>query len=265
MMSRLFHEHKPKRWLSSQSKVLIPLVFLIVILIVVYPGWLRISLFGLQSYLNGVETSVEGEFSAVELVRERDRLLIQLEERQYDLKLYDAMRAEYAELERLLALQTTEVKTAARVILRPPQTRYDTLVLDKGQTDGVELGDLVATERVLVGRVSQVFLEQSVVVLLSAPEEELRVSILTQATPTVATLVGRGAGNFEIRLPRQHTISTSSIAYLSALPQYLIAQVDRVEAEPTDSLQRLLLQFPINLQNIDQVNILTFHHDVSSN
>jgi cell shape-determining protein MreC len=94
------------------------------------------------------------------------------------------------------------------VIARPPQSPYDTLVLNIGSEDGVRLDAGVWWPAgVYLGKVIDVRFRSAVVQLLSAPGVIHPASI--SATPV--TTLGQGGGEFYAEVPQDRAVSVGTV------------------------------------------------------
>jgi len=99
-------------------------------------------------------------------------------------------------------------QTKVSVIARPPQTPYDTLLLDTGHKSGVAVGAPVWwPPGVYIGTIREVRADNALVSLTSAPDQR-HVARLNEKV-TVET-VGQGGGSMQATVPNQLSVSTSS-------------------------------------------------------
>ncbi len=129
-----------------------------------------------------------------ELERERDRLKLEV------IQLDEIMR-ENNELRQALQYKEKEPLSviATRVLSRKPLTWYNTMVIDKGRLDGIEVDSPVIVpygeEAALVGKISEVIGDHSAVVLLLT-DEMCQVSAMFENSQDQGILNGqRGALN----------------------------------------------------------------------
>ncbi len=130
----------------------------------------------------------------------------------------------------------------AEILLRPPQTSFDSLVLGAGERDGVSAGDLVRSHGAPVGVIVEARDGSSVAALFSAPESRLAVTV----GAATAEAVGRGDGRYAIELPAQLSPATGTsvlsvahggapLGYVSAvIPGESEATVEAAVSLPVD-------------------------------
>ncbi len=185
------------------------------------------------------------------------------------------IQAQQSELERLLALQAENAVLVkenemfklefdrsdskkegilARVITLPDKSLYDTMIVDAGEDQGVSVGQTVyAFGAVGLGTVSSVGKQQSTVLLFSAPGRETAATT-TENTINV-TLIGRGGGEYEIRMPRDVVFHEGDVVTEQTIHSAPLATVQKIVGDPRDPFQRLLAKMPLNIQNISWVFI----------
>jgi rod shape-determining protein MreC len=202
----------------------------------------------------------------------------------------DALRREVAQLEvekseleqlRGLEEQNTEgglgnlEPVRARVIARSPSSWYQTVQINKGSSDGVEVDQPVVNGEGLVGKVKSVSDGNAVVMLLT--DQDFGVSALTVRSGepgSVGPAVGApGDLRFEL-VPNAKevergemiitagtTTSTRASALRSLYPKgILIGKVKRIETGEGE-LDRVIHVAPVaNLRDLDIVEVLTEPH-----
>ena len=134
----------------------------------------------------------------------------------------------------------------AHVLTVPNRSFYDTFVIDAGSVEGIREGQQVyAFDVIALGTVTSVADHSAVVTLFSAPAKET--SGTAVGSDTAVTLIGRGAGEYEVRMPRDvHFEIGSTIALQSVYPAVL-ARVEKIMTDPRDPFQKLLAKVPVNL------------------
>ncbi|MEX2368807.1 MAG: rod shape-determining protein MreC [Candidatus Paceibacterota bacterium] len=121
---------------------------------------------------------------------------------------------------------------SAQVIGRPPQSPYDTLILNIGSREGVKLGAAVWwPPGVYLGEVAEVDKHTSVVELVSAPGVQHSVFI----ADLPATTVGQGGDGLYAELPDNLSIPVGT-AVISDVYELPIGVVAATEQLPTTNL-----------------------------
>jgi cell shape-determining protein MreC len=145
----------------------------------------------------------------------------------------------------------------AAVLTKPPQSMYDTLVLDAGENLGIVVGGQVTlSDAATLGVIDEVFGRTSRAKLFSSVDTETPAVI--DRTDLSVTLIGRGAGNFEIRLPQEVDIMKGDVIRLPGMTPSVVATVVEVESNPTNSFKRVFCKMPINIAELRWVSVLPF-------
>lgn len=137
----------------------------------------------------------------------------------------------------------------AAVLTRPPQSPYDTIIIDAGSRDAIVLGSEVSlSEGPILGKVSEIFPNRAKVKLFSSSGEETG-AILERGNVPV-TLKGQGGGNFKITLPQDVSVEKGDRILSADISSRLIAVVGEVSSEATDSFKEVLAKSPTNIFNL---------------
>ncbi|MHB0978047.1 MAG: rod shape-determining protein MreC [Minisyncoccota bacterium] len=137
----------------------------------------------------------------------------------------------------------------AAVLVHPPQTPYDSLIIDAGAVDGVSLdAEVSLPEGPKIGTVTEVFSRSSRAKLYSSNGEETNAVLERSEVPV--TLVGRGGGNFEIALPRDVAVEIGDKILSANLASTVIGIVGDVEMKPTDSFKKVIVRSVANVYTL---------------
>lgn len=162
----------------------------------------------------------------------------------------DALKNENASLRDLLGRSTsTDPVILAQILSKPGFSPYDTLILDVGETDGVKAGDLVLVENTLVvGQISTVQGHSSNALLYSSPEHKTEIFIGTKSVQAVA--IGKGAGSFEVRVPRNTEFKVGDEVRLAAFPDVVFGAVTDINGASADTFDRILFRSLIDISDL---------------
>ncbi len=149
---------------------------------------------------------------------------------------------------------------SASILIRPPETPYDILIIDVGTDNGMTLGREVTLAMnspsgewgPKIGVITEVFKNNSRVELFSASGKKTNVILERNSLPVV--LVGRGGGNFEFTLPREASVAVGDKILSSDINRILMGVVKDVEMSATDSFKKVLV---ISVANIYIENFVT--------
>ncbi|MDB5254391.1 MAG: Rod shape-determining protein MreC [Parcubacteria group bacterium] len=138
---------------------------------------------------------------------------------------------------------------AASVLVHPPETPYDILIIDAGSSEGVTVGQKVLLpEGPEIGKVVETFSHQSRVHLFSSSGEQTAAILERNMTPV--TLIGQGGGSFEIELPRDVAVEVGDKIISPDIRSALIGVVGGVDAAPTDSFKKVLVGSVENMYSL---------------
>jgi cell shape-determining protein MreC len=148
-----------------------------------------------------------------------------------------------------LGRATSSSGIAASVLVHPPETPYDILIIDAGSSEGVIAGQKVLLpEGPEIGKVIETFSHQSRVQLFSSSGEHTTAILERNMVPV--TLVGQGGGTFEIELPRDVPVEVGDKVISSGIRSALIGVVGGIDAAPTDSFKKVLVGSVENIYSL---------------
>lgn len=151
-------------------------------------------------------------------------------------------------------------KIIAQVISGPDRGPLDTLLVDVGSEqhglDTLTVGDLVGLEDGLaLGRIIEVAAKTSKIKLFSAPGNELPAALGREASAPIQ-LVGRGLGNFTAAVPRGVEVLIGDEAIFNkGSKNWLVATVGSVDSGGGETMQKVFLRTPLNLNQLRYVEI----------
>ena len=165
---------------------------------------------------------------------------------------------ENIDLKTLLGRDASMHTLLAGVIMRPPATPYDTLVVDAGARSGVLQGSLVfAGGTTVIGQVDAVYPTQARVVLFSAPGESYQALLMQSAAHATVPLVvvGKGGGTMTAQVPAGTGATAGDTVVLSGIVGGYQSSVVAVDAPKGESFETLYLRLPMNPQELRFVEI----------
>lgn len=166
-----------------------------------------------------------------------------------------ALQADNDQLKQLLGNRpATDESKLAGIIMRPPETPYDMIVVDQGENQGIEVGNVAyGNTYVVLGKVSAVYPNNSVVTLFSSSGQQEEVLIGASSTP--GTAKGQGGGNFSISVPRNADVTIGDAVIMSGADPILLGSVEKIDLTPTDSYATIYFKTPINISTLRYVQI----------
>lgn len=189
------------------------------------------------------------------LIRENNSLKADLKSKELEMTALRSSRDRELELLSILGRVESGGGTLSSVLVRPPETPYDVLVIDAGKNEGVEVGHRVSLpEGIIIGTVSEVLPNSSKVILYSASGEKTNAVLERNNTPII--MEGRGGGNFRITLPRDMVAVEGDRILSSDISSRLVAVVGKVNLGATDSFKEVLATSPANIFTLRYVLVL---------
>ena len=140
------------------------------------------------------------------------------------------------------------------VLTKPNRSIYDTLIIDIGKNDGLEIGQMVyAYGEIPMGKITEAYSNSSLVTLFSGPGIKTE-GFINNINASVE-LIGRGGGNFETVIPLELTIENGTIIYLPGFHSLAIAKVIDVISSPGDPFKKIILNSPVNFESLKWVQV----------
>jgi cell shape-determining protein MreC len=140
------------------------------------------------------------------------------------------------------------------ILTKPNRSPYDTIVIDIGENVGLMGGEQVfANAEVPIGEITEVHPKDSLVSLYSNPGRKTE-GVMTGTNATVE-LIGRGGGNFEMIIPLDMESEKGTTIVLPNIESRIIAIIESVLSNPTDSIKKVLLRSPVNFQELKWVQV----------
>lgn len=162
------------------------------------------------------------------------------------------LQSENAALKAELGRDVGQKGILANVLTLPNRSFYDTILIDAGSAQGINVGQTAyAFNSVALGVIAKADVNTATIALFSAPGRQTSGSAV--GSDVAVTLIGRGSGEYEVRLPRDVPFTEGSmIAQQSTTPASL-AEIEKIITDPRDPFQRLLAKVPVNLQALKWV------------
>lgn len=141
------------------------------------------------------------------------------------------------------------------ILTKPNRSLYDILIIDVGTENQIKAGDKVlAYGNVLIGEVAEVYSKSSKVKLYSTAGEKL--GVILSGKDIFLEAIGRGGGNFEIKLSRGVEVEKGNGIIIPGIYPYLIATVEKIISDPRDPAQKILLRSPVNIQELKWIQVV---------
>ncbi len=136
------------------------------------------------------------------------------------------------------------------VLMRPPFSLYDTLILDVRNTN-VSVGDRVFAYGVLLGTISHVDATTATVQLFTAPgvKTPIRIGMMD------AEAVGQGGGRYIAIFPKDTQIEVGSAVVMPQAFNTVVGAVGAVDVDKNGTFQNVHISIPISLNNLSVVTV----------
>lgn len=205
-------------------------------------------------------TSKFSNFSSIisskkSLIIKNRRLEDELSKAKLGLLMQAIIAKENEDLKALLGRNDAKRKVILGVVLkRPSLTPFDVLIIDVGKNKGVKKGDKVLyKDTIVIGQVEEVFDLSSKVKLYSSPGEKITAFIGSKSIQIDAD--GLGGGNFLAKLPKGAEINEGDAVVIPNISSAVLGFVEKIEANPADSFQKIIFKTPFNLSEINLVEV----------
>ena len=183
------------------------------------------------------------------LIKENNVLKIELDSVKPLLLDRDILVKENNDLKELFGRTDTSNNILATVLVKPPQSSYDTVVLDVGSNLDVKNGNKVfANGNIVLGEIVEVHKSASKAKLYSTAGEKIQT--INVRNNISLEIIGQGGGNFDVRVPREIDIVLGDTFVLPGLFSKILGIVFSIETNPEDSFRHVLLKSPVNISQI---------------
>jgi cell shape-determining protein MreC len=235
--------------INAPARVALIILALVVVVVIVRAIVNRVGHSIPLIYGDTVRTALSSKRALVARVTALENTLAGYEAERIE---YNILRAENDKLKTELGRDSVPAGILAHPITEPNRSFYTTFVIDAGSAHGIAAGQRVyAFNSVAIGTIESVEEQHAVVQLYSAPGRET--SATAEGSEVTVTLVGRGGGEYEVRMPRNVPFDIGNIITEQSVYTGVLARVEKVITDPRDPFQRLLAKTPINLQALKWV------------
>jgi cell shape-determining protein MreC len=184
-------------------------------------------------------------------VQDQDR---DLERLKYQSVLYASVVNENAQLRNVLRASKIGDTITGKILARPPRIVYDSLLLDVGSLHNVQIGSMVVSNGIALGKIASVNNKTSIAVLFSSPDTI--VDVLIGEPQSVVVARGVGGGAFELSLPKSVLVEKGKPAVLQTTETLILATVVSESVKPTDVSKVIRLSSPVSLSSLTFVQIV---------
>jgi cell shape-determining protein MreC len=160
---------------------------------------------------------------------------------------YNALLKENTDLKNLLErYDTVSNKIVSRVISKPPQSPYDTLVLDIGSTNGINIGSKVyISDMIIIGKVTSLTSRTALVTLFSNAGEKTSVEL--SRTGQAYEIEGQGGGNMRVTVPKETDIVWGDTFVYPAFSSPNVGSIYYIDTTSKSSFKTAFIRYPGNI------------------
>lgn len=134
----------------------------------------------------------------------------------------------------------------------PNRSFYDTFMIDAGTDEHISIGQTAyAFDTIALGSVSEVTSDTATITLFSAANRDTSGTVM--GSDIAVTLIGRGGGEYEVRMPRDVPFEVGGIIAQQSTHSAVLAEIERIATDPRDPFQKLYAKAPVNLQALKWV------------
>ena len=243
---------RPRRLLSPGGGIVVGGVVLVSVLLLALRVFLPGTLSALAAPLWSLGTQAAARValpeSADALRVERDALLAE------NAALRNENLALVAELADTARVARSEGEVVAGVLVRPPVTPYDVLIVSAGSKQGIVAGATAyGPGGIPVGSVTSVSTNQAHVTLYSATGQSHEGWIGEDRMP--ATIEGEGAGSFRASISTDAQVKEGDAVYLPGPGGLPVGTVARIEVHPASPEATLYVRPLVNPFTLTAVSI----------
>ncbi len=142
------------------------------------------------------------------------------------------------------------------ILKKPYLSPYDTLIIDIGSAEGVSQGDKVMADDAIsyIGYVSEVYTNESKVVLFSSPGE--KVEVMIGKNNILKEAEGIGGGNFVVEVPREFDVEEGDSIKIPSITTNVFGVVEKISFKEVDSYEKVLFKNPVNVSELKWVLVI---------
>ena len=247
---------KSKNKLASFYKFIIVIVAftLLSLLIKLFPNFLRQISYTVSRPIWTVKNTVSnslfrvGDFFVFKssLIKENTELKDKVAKLELKMADYDILEKEVEDLKMEVGRVGNSRRFMASILSKPPNSPYDTLLIDVGTSLGLQIGHKVyLSDNIIIGTVTSVTEKTSVATLFSSSGQKQRATLLR--TGTTFELSGHGGANFIMEVPKESDILVGDIFIYPGIMQSVIGNVYYINTNSQSSFKAVYLRIPGNV------------------
>ncbi len=159
---------------------------------------------------------------------------------------YEILMKENEELRLGFGMSNGSNKIISNILSKPPQSPFDTFVIDAGSASGINVGDRVyVSDTIIVGSVAEVTEKTSIVKLFSSGGQEIEV--ISSRTGGNFVIKGSGGSNYSMEIPKETDVVWGDVFLYPGSNSAVVATVYYVDSSSQSSFKTVHLRFPVNI------------------
>jgi cell shape-determining protein MreC len=151
----------------------------------------------------------------------------------------------------LIKQSTTSEIEIAKVILKPPFSSFDTMIIS-GNFDQSKIGQKVFFQNIILGEVVEVRKSSAIVKLYSASSNK---TVAKLSDGNQFEVIGKGSGQYEIILPKDAVIKEGDPIIYPDENIVLFGAINKITSTDDELFQKVLFNIPVDFKDI---NFVTF-------
>lgn len=158
---------------------------------------------------------------------------------------YNLLSKEFDELKNQFGREA-DSRVVARILSRPPQSPYDTLVIDLGSLSGVlQDSKVYISENIIIGLVKEITPNTSLVELFSSGNKKQEAAV--SRTGSSYILNGLGGGNFVLEVPKDTDIIWGDVFLYPEFSPSILGTVYYIDSSSQSSFKKIYIRVPGNI------------------
>jgi cell shape-determining protein MreC len=135
------------------------------------------------------------------------------------------------------------------VLMRPPISFYDELIIDLGLKDGISINDLVyAPGNILIGKVVEELDETSKVLLITSPDQKYEAIVGQEKA--IISLYGVGGSGMVAEVPQGLSVEVGDIVSIPSIDNKVVGFIKSKEEDPALPFKKLFISSGANIYNL---------------
>ncbi len=158
-------------------------------------------------------------------------------------------------LSKISELEKETPLSVARVTFGGGFLFSDTLLIDKGSSDGIEPGNYAVAKGIILGRIENIGPHTATIVPFSRFKEKIVVRI-GSGKDTVLEGEGIGGGEIRIEIPQGYAVAAGESVWWAQRSSHLVGIIASVDIKEGRAINYALVRNPFALRSLTDVSIV---------